>query len=409
MINKDFKDYMESNDSFNHLRSYYNSYDIADVYGVKNMEIKHSNFLSWLFNLNKKIDNKVIDYPPIRGLLKIIQNNNFYKFLNNINLDEVDISNVNVLRECHNIDLLITLKINNENYVIVIENKIDSLIHGNQLEKYSIFANTHLKDYKKILLFLYAGYELKKDQIDKINNSKYTIITYQNIYDYVLKDLLIYSNNDNVKYLVKDYIHNIACYNSDYTYGLIVTNEEKEWIELLFKDEYFLKMIDSLSNDKENEYVNYYYNNKYIFIIIFNKYKMIYKNNNMVNILNNVLSKKMFILDYNGEKKGYKNIGKLLKVLFDILLKEYNLKELNELIYIFPESFPLLIHENKIDNLDKKSYKLWYTKYPQKLDGKYNDYYVLRAWNLREYEEFKKRFSYLQKFYSDIYGKINIM
>lgn len=409
MINKDFKDYMESNDSFNHLRNYYNSYDIADVYGVKNMEIKHSNFLSWLFNLNENIDNKVIDYPPIRGLLKIIQNNNFYKFLNNINLDEVDISNVNVLRECHNIDLLITLKINNENYVIVIENKIDSLIHDNQLEKYSIFANTHLKDYKKILLFLYPGYELKKDQIDKINNSKYTIITYQNIYDYVLKDLLIYSNNDNVKYLVKDYIHNIACYNSDYTYGLIVTNEEKEWIELLFKDEYFLKMIDSLSNDKENEYVNYYYNNKYIFIIIFNKYKMIYKNNNMVNILNNVLSKKMFILDYNGEKKGYKNIGKLLKVLFDILLKEYNLKELNELIYIFPESFPLLIHENKIDNLDKKSYKLWYTKYPQKLDGKYNDYYVLRAWNLREYEEFKKRFSYLQKFYSDIYGKINIM
>ena len=102
---ENYKKYMEMNVQFNYLKGYYNSVDFASIYGVERMEIKHSNFLKWLFEPKKNSGEKAIEYLPIRSLLKILQNNNQnYDYLNSLNLDDATIEKVKVMREKHDID-----------------------------------------------------------------------------------------------------------------------------------------------------------------------------------------------------------------------------------------------------------------------------------------------------------------
>ena len=80
----DFESYMKMNVHYEYLQKYYNSEDIASIYGVSKYEIKHSNVLSWI--LNPKRD-EAIDYLPIRNLLKLIQEkNSYYEFCNSLYL-----------------------------------------------------------------------------------------------------------------------------------------------------------------------------------------------------------------------------------------------------------------------------------------------------------------------------------
>lgn len=398
----DFKIYMKMNVYYEYLKKYYQSEDIASIYGVSKYEIKHSNVLSWIL---KPKEDEAIDYLPIRNLLKLIQRNNeYYDYFNSVDISNALISDVKVMRERHNIDLLITLKLNDEDYIIVIENKLESLIHDNQLQVYKDIVLSKYKSYKPLFVFLHPGYKINPEQKKEVGSLNYISITYQGIYDFILKDLAEFTNNSETKLLIYYYIHCLACYSSDGVPVLIVTDNERKCLMSLFEDEQIIKMLDSLYNNENDEYTQFYRENKVLFIQIFNKFISVYSINSIADKMREILKCKSYILN----NTSYKSIGELLKCIFKTLIeiKGYSLEELKDLINLYPESVPLLIEEHEIDSLRTKTHKSWYLNNPKTISLNGKTYYVLSAWTVKEYEDLKERINALSKINPTLYGNI---
>lgn len=391
----DFESYMKMNVHYEYLQKYYNSEDIASIYGVSKYEIKHSNVLSWI--LNPKRD-EAIDYLPIRNLLKLIQEkNSYYEFFNALDLAIANIDKVTIQREKYNIDMLITLRINNENYVIVIENKLEASIHENQLETYKTKVEEVYSKYKKLYVFLHPGINTLSENI--ANNNQYVTITYQDVYDYILKALLEFSTDSIVKLFVSFYIHTLCCYDSNGLIGLIVTDEEKKSLDRLFNDEQILTMIESLCNNERNEYTQYYKQNKSTFIKIFNKYLHIIVDESLRMKIVKILNTKSYVL--NGSP--YHAIAQLLQELLEFLLLTHTIEELHEIVYLLSEGDPLLVSE---EDLLKVEHKSWYLDNPKPINFNGCKYYVLSSWASHEYDVLKDKVNELNRTNPEVYGKI---
>ena len=94
--------------------------------GVSRWELAHSNFLKWLF-----LNEDLLALKKLLGLLqkKILENTiyakHYYSFMS-IQVDCANLSRINVIREkMYHIDLFVPLQINDENFVIVLENKVE--------------------------------------------------------------------------------------------------------------------------------------------------------------------------------------------------------------------------------------------------------------------------------------------
>lgn len=395
----DFRKYMNMNVHYEYLKKYYQSEDIASIYGVDKFEIRHSNVLKWI--LEPK-GNEAIKYLPIRNLLKLIQNTNkYYDFYNYINLDISIIEDVKIQREKYNIDLLITFKLNNEDYLVVIENKLESMVHDNQLEVYKAKVNEVYKSYKKLYVFLHPGYHANPRNQTLVDEAEYISITYQNLYDYILKPLAEFTTDSTVKLMVYYYIHTLCCYDSDNVIGLIVTDEERKSLESLFKDSEILTMIDSLYNNVKNDYTEYYQEHKLTFIQIFNKYLSFINEEKLKEKIVKILKTKTYIL--NGSP--YNGISNLLQDLFETLLKTNTINDLNELIYLLSEIDPLLVEEKDLLQVEHKN---WYLRNPKIILHDSNKYYVLSAWTSKEYNELKTKVNELGRINPDVYGNITL-
>ncbi|WP_461241066.1 PDDEXK-like family protein [Paucilactobacillus sp. N302-9] len=124
--------------------------NIFNILGLQRNEIRHSNFIAWLVNPSA---NRVFgDYFLKKILLTVIKNGSVND-LSELNVMLNDYSDATVLREYHNIDILI--KSANQRTKIVIENKIDSQQHDQQLQRYQKFVQKNSnKDDKLIFIYL---------------------------------------------------------------------------------------------------------------------------------------------------------------------------------------------------------------------------------------------------------------
>ena len=142
-----------------------NIYDDEQCFAVisdrTNLEDSTSNQIAYFLNRDPNLANKVI-----RTLLKV-----------KIDKDE----NFEILREEHNIDLLLE----SEKTVIVIENKIDSGINGDQLKKYYNVINTKYKKKNKFFFILEPQYSSITEEIKnkKSCGNKYTIVYYNELFE----------------------------------------------------------------------------------------------------------------------------------------------------------------------------------------------------------------------------------
>lgn len=421
MCMNSFENHMNKiNVHFQFLKKYYQSDDIASIYGVDKFEIKHSNVLSWI--LQPK-GNEAIDYLPIRNLLKLIkQNNQYYDCLSNLNIDECLIANVEIQREkCYKasnddlkqkryIDLLITLEINNEKYLIVIENKLLSNIHSNQLKEYKdlVNADDRFREYaNKVYVFLHPGFIINKDHEKLVSDEKYIPITYQSIYEEILKLISEFSDKATLKLISYYYIHTLCCYDLDELLGLIVTDEEIKALCFIFQDKEVQNMIDSIVTNKDDDYSKYYKSNKSDFIQIFRKYLRIVKDSNikdkltleplrdeeLTTNLENILNANCFSIN---KGKSYTKIAELLQDVFKQLLDKHTFEELYDVRTLFSIDNPLLVSKEEIDNVRNRN---WYsTKYI--FSHKEKEYYVLSSWLVKEYSELKRRFNKLSNKYN---------
>ena len=136
----------------------YDKYNVFNILNISRQELRHSDFLSFLFAPSKSGN---LGQQFLKNFLILLAKENKASKLNFFDTLYGNINNVNVYREMAikdgRIDILIQLEITKDKkqkVVIAIENKVDSDQHDNQLEKYKDYLFKEYKDYIKIMLYL---------------------------------------------------------------------------------------------------------------------------------------------------------------------------------------------------------------------------------------------------------------
>lgn len=260
-----------NSDNLKKLDFLMNKFNIFDCLKLTRNEIRHSNFLAWI--LNPRETHNFKDAFLKQFLIKIIDTINVKdKFYSVEEVRNFDLSNVEILRENENIDLLITDEKNK--FVIVIENKIDSFQHDNQLTRYKNYVNEQcsMSQFKKLYLYLspqkekieepykYIDYNILKDVLNNIlKNEVLNIdvkIVIENYIEIIERDIM---DKDGIRKLCreiyKEHSHAIdtICkykdlreYMSNLLQEVIEENQE-EWT-LLESTKYFVRFIPKKSD-----------------------------------------------------------------------------------------------------------------------------------------------------------------
>jgi hypothetical protein len=144
------------------------AFNLLEITGMGNQEIKHSNILFWMFGANEHN----LKYKIFEAFLKKVIDNNDNTNLENlksyVNLPK---ENITFYREKANIDLL---AVDHKNkVVIVIENKIyakerDNGRDGGQLKKYFDFIKNEYKSYKQFFIYLTIDKEMPSEDNQEI-------------------------------------------------------------------------------------------------------------------------------------------------------------------------------------------------------------------------------------------------
>ena len=122
------------------------------------------------------------------------------------NINEIEIENVITeyfIYEDKRIDILIEAKMDNENTVIVIENKIDSSEHGDQCKKYFSYIESRYSTTKHRYYF----YLKPTSNLSKSNCDEFQPITYDSIYSCITNEEDIYIQ-DFKKCIERNYMEN---------------------------------------------------------------------------------------------------------------------------------------------------------------------------------------------------------
>ena len=170
--------------------------NIFHILKISNTEIRHSNFLSWL--LNPSESHKMGDIFLKRFLREVFSSEKFDE-LNQIDVEGMNLSSVQVNREWKNIDILIVMS----EIVVCIENKILSKEHSNQLKRYKEIIQKNYPNHKHTFVYLTPFGELSENETET-----YESISYQFIIETLERILSVYGNslNNLVKIYIKDYI-----------------------------------------------------------------------------------------------------------------------------------------------------------------------------------------------------------
>jgi len=168
------------------------------ILNVTKTEIRHSNFLAWLMTPNESHNLNTIF---LKWFLKDIFSSEKIEWANEFSIDSLNLHNIKVFREWQNIDILIV----HEDFVIAIENKVDSSEHSRQLKRYSDLINESFPDLKKAFVFLTIDGLNPKDEEDA---NQYISIDYGLIKSLIEIVLSVYKNSlsQRIQYYIEDYL-----------------------------------------------------------------------------------------------------------------------------------------------------------------------------------------------------------
>jgi hypothetical protein len=126
-------------------------FNIFEAIGAVHVEVRHSDFLSFLLDPTQ---NHALGDIFIKRLLQKALANLSQKILpvTPIDLDIWDLNGLMVQREWQNIDIFLTDERNH--LAVIIENKIDSSEHGEQLGRYRKIVNQHYPNWQIVALYL---------------------------------------------------------------------------------------------------------------------------------------------------------------------------------------------------------------------------------------------------------------
>lgn len=235
---RELEEFILSNKELEKLESIVDKFNIFSSLGIINQEIRHSNFLAWLLDPNET--HNLSDYFTTSFLKQAAYNNtNSKPDLNLIDIDTLDLSSVQVFREWNNIDVL--LVDDEKKIVCVIENKVDSKEHSNQLQKYRNIVEINYPNYKK--LFVYLTVYGEEPDTDK----DYIPISYKEVSSLIenLLDRKESQLNDETSIFIKHYNEMIKRY-------IMEESEVQELCEQLYKKH--KKALDLIFKHKPDVY-----------------------------------------------------------------------------------------------------------------------------------------------------------
>ena len=173
--------------------------NIFQILRITKNEIRHSNFLSWLLDPNQS--HKLGDIFLKRFLREVFSSDKFGE-IDQVDVEGMDLSKVEIQREWKNIDILIKL----DNVVVCIENKVLSKEHSNQLKRYREIIENDFPNEKKIFVYLTPEGDESENETDS-----YEPISYEFVVDTLERIISVYgeSLNQQVKNYIyqKNYIH----------------------------------------------------------------------------------------------------------------------------------------------------------------------------------------------------------
>ena len=166
---REFYDDLLKDPDFDRLDLELKNPNIFQILRISNNEIRHSNFLSWLLDPNQS--HKLGDVFLKRFLREIFSSNKFSE-IDQVDVEGMDLSKVDIRREWENIDILIEL----EDVVVCIENKVLAKEHSNQLTKYKDIIQRNFPDKYKTFVFLTPDGSDSQNEIDTYEPISYDFI-----------------------------------------------------------------------------------------------------------------------------------------------------------------------------------------------------------------------------------------
>ena len=169
--------------------------NIFQILRISKNEIRHSNFLSWLLDPNES--HKLGDIFIKRFLREVFSSDKFGD-IDQVDVEGMDLTKVEIQREWKNIDILIVL----DNVVVCIENKVLSKEHSNQLMRYRKIIESNYPNHKQTFVFLTPEGDTSDSE-----SETYEPISYEFIVNSLERIISVYgeSLNQQVKNYIKDY------------------------------------------------------------------------------------------------------------------------------------------------------------------------------------------------------------
>ncbi len=142
------KEFLLDIDCLEPLSEWTSKFNLFDILKISRTEIRHSNVLSWLLNPN---ENHGLGDSVLRGFIQYVVTS----FSDGSDVFEtllMDCHDFSIQREWHNIDILAAST--SEEFVLCIENKIDSGEHDDQLNRYHKTVEDAFPGYRKMFIYL---------------------------------------------------------------------------------------------------------------------------------------------------------------------------------------------------------------------------------------------------------------
>lgn len=275
----------KSSDTYQKLLLKLKATSYQEIIGASTKELPHSNMLAWIFS---RQDLKNAPQSPISLLLRLtaykasemanelnvsvstyIQNP---KMVNDIILDKVVCINGRCLREDSNMsdmikgraDILMERKMvcpddkNVKNILLVIENKIKAKETSDQCNRYYDAYNKRkqYEEYEKIFVYLApeypSGYDVSKSY-NGLSNEHFVILTYQELYDYVLRPLWMFRElfSEETVNMLDSYIKTLTSL-KDFSNTTVMDKETKDLLSQFFEEnkELILAAVQTSQDNK---------------------------------------------------------------------------------------------------------------------------------------------------------------
>ena len=168
---KKLYDNLINDQDFDKLELGLNKPNIFEILKISKTEIRHSNFLYWL--LNPKGSHGLGDVFLKRILREIFSSEKVID-IDQIEVNKLDLSDIQIRREWKNIDLLLIF----DDIVICIENKIFSKEHSNQLQRYKEIVKSEFPHKRQSFVFL-TPFGIPSENESDV----YVFLSYQTIVD----------------------------------------------------------------------------------------------------------------------------------------------------------------------------------------------------------------------------------